>query len=82
VLYTANKPENFEGGYCSETGICESVFIIIIIIGPTALREPWPFSEASASFHPAITSSDFATRDFSRVGLSAPLQSIFMFSEK
>jgi hypothetical protein len=84
TLQISRKILRGEGSYFSETGICESVFIIIIIIiiGPTALREPWPFSEASASFHPVITSSDFATRDFSRVGLSAPLQSIFMFSEK
>jgi hypothetical protein len=37
---------------------------IIVIIGSTALRRPLPSSEASASFHPAIASSDFVTRVF------------------
>jgi hypothetical protein len=46
--------------------------LIIIIIGSTALRGPWPSSKDSASFHPAIASSDLVTRVFSRVGLSAP----------
>jgi hypothetical protein len=45
---------------------------IVIIIGSTALRGPWPSLEASASFHPAAAASYyFATRVFSRVGLLA-----------
>jgi hypothetical protein len=47
------------------------VFILFIIVtGSTTLRGPWPSSEASASQR--IAASDFVTRVFSKLELSAP----------
>jgi hypothetical protein len=60
---------------CRKLHICSLIScfgLFIIIIGLTALRGPLPSSEASASFHLAIASSDFMTTVFSRMGLSAP----------
>jgi hypothetical protein len=45
--------------------------IIIIIIGKTALFEPWPSLEDSAIFHLVFSSLDLATIFFYRVRLSA-----------
>jgi hypothetical protein len=45
---------------------------IIIIIGSTALRGPWPSSEASASLSIQLLLLQISWQVFSRVGLSAP----------
>jgi hypothetical protein len=43
---------------------------MIIITDKTALFEPWPYLDDSASLHPVFTSLDFATIFFYRERLS------------
>jgi hypothetical protein len=49
-----------------------TIRIIIIIISSTALRGPWPSSEASASLSNRLLLLQIKWRVFSSVGLSAP----------